>query len=130
MPFAKMSKTNRRTDILPNLVAVFIMILNYKSVTKYRHTRYSSLFRVTYADEMYLAAADAILAVNDQLEKQLREIKADHSGRLRLGISVQRSMQILPKVIPAFSAEVSQGHSGFDGTGFCQPGGAVAKGDH
>ena len=95
------------------------MILNYKSVTKYRHTRYSSLFRVTYADEMYLAAADAILAVNDQLEKQLR-----------LGISVQRSMQILPKVIPAFSAEVSQGHSGFDGTGFCQPGGAVAKGDH
>ena len=89
-------------DIIPNLVAVFIMILNYKSVTKYRHTRYSSLFRVTYADEMYLAAADAILAVNDQLEKQLREIKADHSGRLRLGISVQRSMQILPKVIPVF----------------------------
>lgn len=37
-----------------------------------------------------------------QLEKQLREIKADHSGRLRLGISVQRSMQILPKVIPVF----------------------------
>ena len=124
------TQNNSVADIIPNLVAVFIMILNYKSVTKYRHTRYSSLFRVTYADEMYLAAADAILAVNDQLEKQLREIKADHSGRLRLGISVQRSMQILPKVIPAFSAEVSQGHSGFDGTGFCQPGGAVAKGDH
>ena len=27
MPFAKMSKTNRRTDILPNLVAVFRIIL-------------------------------------------------------------------------------------------------------
>ena len=26
MPFAKMSKTNRRTDILPNLVAVFRII--------------------------------------------------------------------------------------------------------
>lgn len=30
MPFAKMPKTNRRTDILPNLVAVFRMILHYK----------------------------------------------------------------------------------------------------
>ena len=28
-------------DIIPNLVAVFIMILNYKSVTKYRHTRHT-----------------------------------------------------------------------------------------
>ena len=64
--------------------------------------RSSSPFRVTYAGEMYLAAADAMLAINDQLEKQLREIKDDHSGRLRLGISVQRSMQILPKVIPVF----------------------------
>lgn len=36
MPFTKLPKTNRRTDILPNLVAVFIMILHYKSVTKYR----------------------------------------------------------------------------------------------
>lgn len=64
--------------------------------------RSSSPFRVTYAGEMYLAAADAMLAINDQLEKQLREIKDDHVGRLRLGISVQRSMQILPKVIPVF----------------------------
>ena len=41
MPFAKMSKTNRRTDILPNLVAVFRIILYYKSVTKYRRTRHT-----------------------------------------------------------------------------------------
>ena len=33
MPFAKLPKTNLRTDILPNSVAVFIMILHYKSVT-------------------------------------------------------------------------------------------------
>lgn len=64
--------------------------------------RSSSPFRVTYAGEKYLAAADAMLAITDQLEKQLREIKDDHAGRLRLGISVQRSLQILPKVIPAF----------------------------
>lgn len=41
MPFAKMPKTNRRTDILPNLVAVFRIILYYKSVTKYRRTRHT-----------------------------------------------------------------------------------------
>lgn len=64
--------------------------------------RSSSPFRVTYAGEKYLAAADAMLAITDQLEKQLREIKDDHAGRLRLGISVQRSLQILPKVIPVF----------------------------
>ena len=36
-----MSKTNRRTDILANLVAVFRIILYYKSVTKYRRTRHT-----------------------------------------------------------------------------------------
>lgn len=30
------------------------------------------------------------------------EIKDDHSGHLRLGISVQRSIQILPLVVPIF----------------------------
>lgn len=64
--------------------------------------RSSSPFRVTYAGEKYLEASDAMFAITDQMEKQLREIKDDHSGRLRLGISVQRSMQILPKVIPIF----------------------------
>ena len=49
-----------------------------------------------------MLAADAMLAITDQLEKQLQEIKDDRSGRLRLGISVQRSLQILPKVIPIF----------------------------
>lgn len=61
-----------------------------------------SPFRITYVGEKYLAAAEAMLAINDQLENQLREIKDDHSGRLRLGISVQRSMQILPLVVPIF----------------------------
>lgn len=62
-----------------------------------------SPFRVTYAGEKYLAAAETILAANAQLESQLREIKHDHSGRLRLGISVSRAMQVLPLVLPMFS---------------------------
>lgn len=61
-----------------------------------------SPFRVTYAGEKYLAAAESMLAIHAQLENQLREIKDDHSGRLRLGISVQRSMQVLPLVVPIF----------------------------
>lgn len=61
-----------------------------------------SPFRITYAGEKYLEAAEAMLAIDAQLESQLREIKDDHSGRLRLGISVQRSMQILPLVVPIF----------------------------
>ncbi len=62
-----------------------------------------SPFRITYAGEKYLAAAEAILAANAQLESQLREIKHDHSGRLRVGISVSRAMQVLPLVLPLFS---------------------------
>ena len=62
-----------------------------------------SPFRITYAGEKYLAAAEAVLAANSQLESQLREIKHDHSGRLRLGISVSRGIQVLPLVVPIFS---------------------------
>lgn len=61
-----------------------------------------SPFRITYAGEKYLKAAEAILAINSQLESQLREIKHEHSGRLRLGISVSRAMQVLPLVLPIF----------------------------
>lgn len=62
-----------------------------------------SPFRITYAGEKYLAAADTILAANAQLESQLREIKHEHSGRLRLGISVSRALQVLPLVLPIFT---------------------------
>lgn len=62
-----------------------------------------SPFRITYAGEKYLQAAEAILAANAQLESQLREIKHEHSGRLRLGISVTRAMQVMPLVLPIFS---------------------------
>lgn len=61
-----------------------------------------SPFRITYAGEKYLEAADAIIAANAQLESQLREIRNDHSGNLRLGISVTRAMQVMPLVMPAF----------------------------
>lgn len=64
-----------------------------------------SPFHITYAGEKYLAAAEIILAANAQLDEQLREIRDDHSGRLRLGISVSRAMQVLPLVLPVFSQQ-------------------------
>lgn len=64
-----------------------------------------SPFRITYAGEKFLQAADIIMAANAQLESQLRDIKHDHSGRLRLGISVSRAMQVLHLVLPIFTQQ-------------------------
>lgn len=64
-----------------------------------------SPLRPTYAGEKYLQAAERILAANAELESQLREIKHEHSGRLRLGISVTRAMQVMPLVLPVFTEQ-------------------------
>ena len=48
-------------------------------------------------------AAEVILNTNEILENELREIRGEERGRLRLGISVQRSIQLLPKVLPEFT---------------------------
>lgn len=60
-------------------------------------------FRTTYAGEKYLHAAEVMLAAQQQLESEIREIRQEHSGCLRLGISVSRGMQVLPLVIPKFT---------------------------
>ena len=64
-----------------------------------------SPLRLTYAGEKYLNAVDRILAINSELESQLREIREEHSGRLRLGISVTRALQVMPRVLPVFTAK-------------------------
>lgn len=61
--------------------------------------------RLTFAGEKYIHAADIILAANERLESQIQEIKKENSGRLRLGISVQRAMQVLPLALPWFTAQ-------------------------
>ncbi len=58
--------------------------------------------RLTYAGEKFIQAADKISLAQQLLENQLQEIRKENSGRLRLGISVQRGMQILPGALPAF----------------------------
>jgi DNA-binding transcriptional LysR family regulator len=64
-----------------------------------------SPFCLTYAGEKYLQAADIILAANQRLENELQEIKQENSGRLRLGISVQRATQVLPLALPQFARQ-------------------------
>ena len=64
-----------------------------------------SPLRLTYAGEKYLEAANVILGANDRLENQLREIRLENSGVLRLGISVQRAMQVLPLALPWFAMQ-------------------------
>ncbi len=61
-----------------------------------------SPLRLTYAGEKYLQAAERMLAAEEELESQLREIRQEHSGRLRLGISVSRATQVLPLALPLF----------------------------
>ena len=62
-------------------------------------------FRLTYAGEKALEAADIILAAHRRLENQMQEIRQENSGRLRLGISVQRAGQVLPLVLPWFAMQ-------------------------
>ncbi|MBD5153116.1 MAG: LysR family transcriptional regulator [Oscillibacter sp.] len=65
-------------------------------------------FRPTYAGEKALEAADVILTAHRRLENQLQEIREENSGRLRLGISVQRAGQVLPLVLPWFAMQYPQ----------------------
>ena len=64
--------------------------------------RKTNPIRLTYAGERYLQTAGLIQAACDRLEGEIRRIKTEDSGRLRLGISIQRANQILPLVYPWF----------------------------
>ena len=67
--------------------------------------RSRSPFRPTYAGERYLHAATVMLNTSRMLEGELQEIRGGSRGRLRLGISMQRSAHLLPRVLPRFSRE-------------------------
>ncbi|MBQ1468152.1 MAG: LysR family transcriptional regulator [Solobacterium sp.] len=59
-------------------------------------------YKVTYAGEQCLEAARSILRVHDHLNYELNQIMGQKQGHLRLGISVQRSIQIIPQIFPIF----------------------------
>ena len=58
--------------------------------------------KLTFAGEKYAECARTMVNASEKLEIQLQDIRDENSGRLRLGISVQRGMTILPLVLPRF----------------------------
>ena len=65
--------------------------------------RSTSPFHLTYAGERYLKAVEAMLDIETRLKEEIESNRRDDGGRLRLGISVTRAMQVLPDVIPIFT---------------------------
>lgn len=59
---------------------------------------------LTYAGEKYIEAAKKILTINDNLIKEIEEINHEEHGTIKLGIPVQRAMQVMPYVLPRFYA--------------------------
>ncbi len=57
---------------------------------------------LTYAGQKYIEAARKILTINENLEKEIEEINSEDHGSFRLGIPIQRGMQVLPYVLPRF----------------------------
>lgn len=57
---------------------------------------------LTLAGEKYLEAMQRIAGITTTLLNELHEIEDEARGRMRLGISLQRGMQLLPIVIPQF----------------------------
>ncbi len=57
---------------------------------------------LTYAGEKYVEAVRLVMMVNTNLTNEIEETKAEVHGRMRLGISMQRGMNLLPLVLPEF----------------------------
>lgn len=60
---------------------------------------------LTYAGQKYVDAAQKMLDIERNLRTQISEMKDEVHGRIRVGISVQRGLQLLPLIIPEFSRE-------------------------
>ena len=57
---------------------------------------------LTYVGQRYVEAAQRILDIDHNLRAEIAEAKKEVRGRMRLGISTQRGLQLLPLVIPEF----------------------------
>lgn len=57
---------------------------------------------LTPAGQLYVEAAKQITTISTNLAKQIEELSNEEFGKLSLGISVQRGMEILPYIYPRF----------------------------
>ena len=58
---------------------------------------------LTYAGQQYVDAAHQVMDIDRNLRARIAETKKELHGRLCIGISMQRGLQLLPLVIPEFS---------------------------
>lgn len=58
--------------------------------------------QLTYAGQKYVEAMQQVMMIHTNLVNEIEETKNEMHGRMRLGISVQRGMNLLPAVIPEF----------------------------
>ena len=68
----------------------------------YRNTEPITL---TEAGQVYIDALKRVMAINTRLINNISEILHENKGKFRLGISLQRGMQLLPLVIPDFARQ-------------------------
>lgn len=87
----------------PSLSQMVRQIENELGVTLF--DRNATPLRLTYAGEKCLECANAMLNASRRLEDQIQEIRRENSGKLRLGISVQRAMQVLPVALSWFAMQ-------------------------
>ena len=59
---------------------------------------------LTAGGRLYVDAARQVLTINANLEKQIEELKQEEFGTIRLGLPVQRSLEILPELYIRFSS--------------------------
>jgi hypothetical protein len=67
--------------------------------------RIGKQFRLTYAGELYVAKAQAMLSLKDEFDAELANISENGSGRLRLGFQYFRSSRLIPSLLAELSAE-------------------------
>lgn len=59
----------------------------------------------TYAGEVYLRYAQEILAADEMMEREFRDISHSKKGRLRIGFPYERAAYMLPEIVPRFRRE-------------------------
>lgn len=64
--------------------------------------------KLTYAGERYVAAAQQLLQIEENLKNEISEINKEEQGRLCFGVSRQRGAGLLPQILPQFSARYPQ----------------------
>ena len=60
---------------------------------------------LTYAGQKYVDAAQRMVDIDRNLRAQIAEMKNEVHGRIRVGISVQRGLQLLPLDVPEFTRQ-------------------------